>query len=106
MSKVKKKKNEEGKKKNEYRKKVRRRRGTSPAAGVYLPEGRLPSTFGVPCSSFDIPAEGGSFLKRSLEKSLGSNCQGRGGVPPPDFTEILEYIHKFKNQLNCYGFYD
>jgi hypothetical protein len=55
----KKKKNEEGKKKNEYvkiehRKKVRRRRGTSPAAGVYLPEGRLPSIFGVPCSLFDI----------------------------------------------------
>jgi hypothetical protein len=46
MSKVKKKKNEEGKKKNEYvkieyRKKVRRRCGTSPAAGVYLPEGLL-----------------------------------------------------------------
>jgi len=27
---------------------------------------RLPSIFGVPCSSFDIPAEGGSFFKRSL----------------------------------------
>jgi hypothetical protein len=39
---------------------------TSPAAGVYLPEGLLPSTFGVPCSLFDIPAEGGSFFKRSL----------------------------------------
>jgi hypothetical protein len=47
------------------------------AEGVYLPEGRLPSTFGVPCSSFDIPAEGGSFFKRSLEKSVGSKCQGR-----------------------------
>jgi hypothetical protein len=54
------KKNEERKKKNEYRKMVHRRRGTSPAAGVYLPEGRLPSTFGVPCSLFDIPAAGGS----------------------------------------------
>jgi hypothetical protein len=63
-----KKKNEEGKKKNEYPKEVRRRRGTSPAAGVYLPEGRLPSTFGVPCSLFDIPAEVGFFFERSLEK--------------------------------------
>jgi hypothetical protein len=52
MSKGKKK--EEGKKKNEYRKKVRRRLGTSPAAGVYLPEGRFPSTFDIPCSIFDI----------------------------------------------------
>jgi len=26
----------------------------------------LPSIFGIPCSLFDIPAEGGSFLKRSL----------------------------------------
>jgi hypothetical protein len=41
----------------EYRKKVHRRHGF-PAVGVYLPEGRLPSTFGVPCSIFDIPAEG------------------------------------------------
>jgi len=49
---------------------VRRRQGTSPAAGVYLPEGRFPSLFGVPCSSFDIPAEGGFFFKRSLEKSV------------------------------------
>jgi hypothetical protein len=23
-----------------------------------------------------------------------------GGVSPPDFTEILEYIYKFKNRLN------
>jgi hypothetical protein len=50
MSKGKKKNNEEGKKKKEYvkiehRKKVRRRCGTSPAAGVYLPEGRLHSIF-------------------------------------------------------------
>jgi hypothetical protein len=54
----------------EYRKMVRRRRGTSSAAGVYLPEGRLPSTFGVPCSLFDIPAEGGFFFERSLEKDV------------------------------------
>jgi hypothetical protein len=51
---------------------VRRKRGTSPAAGVYLPEGRLPSIFDVPCSSFDIPAFGGSFFKRSLEKGIDS----------------------------------
>jgi hypothetical protein len=41
---------------------------------LYLKYGakrRLPSIFGVPCSSFDIPAEGGSFFKRSLEKSVG-----------------------------------
>jgi hypothetical protein len=57
-------------KKERERKKVRRRCGTSPAPGVYLPEGRLPSTFGVPCSLFDIPAEGGSFFERSLEKSV------------------------------------
>jgi hypothetical protein len=44
--------------------------GTSPAAGVYLPEGRLPSTFSVPCSLFDIPAEGGLFFERSLEKRM------------------------------------
>jgi hypothetical protein len=40
---------------------------------LYLKYGakrRLPSIFGVPCSSFDIPAEGGSFFKRSLEKSV------------------------------------
>jgi hypothetical protein len=48
------------------------------AQGVYLPEGRLPSLFGVPCSSFDIPAEGGSFPRRSPGKSVGANCQGRG----------------------------
>jgi hypothetical protein len=66
-------KNEEGKKKNEYRKVVRRRRGTSPAADVYLPEGRLSSTLGVPCSLFDIPAFGGSFFKRSLEKGIGGS---------------------------------
>jgi hypothetical protein len=29
--------------------------------------------------------------------------RGRGGVPPPDFTEILEYIYKFKTQLNYYA---
>jgi hypothetical protein len=68
-----KKKNEEGKKKNEYRKMVHRRRGTSPAAGVYLPpKGSFPSTFGVPCSLFDIPAEGGSFSRRSPGQSVGS----------------------------------
>jgi hypothetical protein len=47
---------------------VRRRHVPSPAPGVYLPEGHLPSTFGVPCSLFDIPAEGGFFFERSLEK--------------------------------------
>jgi hypothetical protein len=48
----------------ECRKKVRRKCGTSPAAGVYLPEGRLPSTFGVPCSLFDIHLF--PFLRNSL----------------------------------------
>jgi hypothetical protein len=38
---------------------------------IYGAKRRLPSIFGVPCSSFDIPAEGGSFFKRSLEKSVG-----------------------------------
>jgi hypothetical protein len=88
MSKVKKKKNEEGKKtheyvKIEYRKKVRRRCSTSPAAGVYLPEGRFPSTFGVPCSIFDIPAAGGSFFKRSLEKSLGPSGHLKASLTEP-----------------------
>ena len=62
----------------ECRKMVRLWRGTSPAAGVYLPEGRVPSTFGVPCSLFDIPAEGGSFFKRSLEKSVGPSGHREG----------------------------
>jgi len=44
---------------------------------------RLPSIFGVPCSSFDIPAEGGSFSRRSPGQSVGAKCQGRGGVSPP-----------------------
>jgi hypothetical protein len=34
---------------------------------------RLPSIFGIPCSSFDIPAKGGSFSRRSPGKSLGSS---------------------------------
>jgi len=38
---------------------------------IYGAKRRLPSIFGVSCSSFDIPAEGGSFFKRSLEKSVG-----------------------------------
>jgi hypothetical protein len=99
MSKGKKKKNEEGKKKNEYRiskegaPKARflftaidhdsapssgtnenRHKLTCAAYRAPSPRGakrRLPSIFGVPCSSFDIPAFGGSFFKRSLEKGIG-----------------------------------
>jgi hypothetical protein len=59
---------------------------------IYGAKRRLSSKFGVPCSSFDIPAEGGSFFKRSLEKSLGAKCQGRGGVSPPGsiFSRMLK----------------
>jgi hypothetical protein len=41
---------------------------------IYGAKRRLPSIFGVPCSSFDIPAEGGSFSGRSPEKSVATSC--------------------------------
>ena len=53
----------------DYRKMVRRRRGYLEL--IYGAKRRLPSIFDIPCSSFDIPAFGGSFFKRSLEKSVG-----------------------------------
>jgi hypothetical protein len=37
---------------------------------IYGAKRRLPSIFSVPCSSFYIPAEGGSFSRRSPGKSL------------------------------------
>jgi hypothetical protein len=37
---------------------------------IYGAKRRLPSIFVVPCSSFDIPAEGGSFSRRNPGKSL------------------------------------
>jgi len=37
---------------------------------IYGAKRRLPSIFGVPYSSFDIPAEGGSFFMLCLEKSV------------------------------------
>jgi hypothetical protein len=56
------------------RKRMNIERGT-PKARFFLKlkygaKRRLPSIFGVPCSSFDIPAFGGSFFKRSLEKGI------------------------------------
>jgi hypothetical protein len=53
---------------------------------LYLKYGakrRLPSIFGVPCSSFDIPAEGGSFFKRSLEKSVGPSGHLKASLTEP-----------------------
>jgi hypothetical protein len=50
---------------------------------IYGAKRHLPSIFGVPCSSFDIPAEGGSFSKRSLEKSVGPS-----GLLKASLTEL------------------
>jgi hypothetical protein len=36
---------------------------------IYGAKHRLPSIFGVPYSSFDIPAKGGSFSRRSPGKA-------------------------------------
>jgi hypothetical protein len=60
----------------------------SPAAQFFLEliygsKRRLPSIFGVPCSSFDIPAEGGSFFKRSLEKSVGPSGHLKASLNEP-----------------------
>jgi hypothetical protein len=64
---------------------------------IYGAKRRLPSIFGVPCSSFDIPAEGGPFFMRSLEKSLGSKCQGRGEVSSPVNKQVNKPGNYFKH---------
>jgi hypothetical protein len=39
-------------------------------------------------------------IPNSPECLVGAKCQGRGGVSPPDISEILDYIYNFKNRLN------
>ena len=73
-----------GKKKNEYR----LSKDGAPKARFLLKlkygaKRRLPSIFGVTCSSFDIPAEGGSFFKRSLEKSVGPSGHLKASLNEP-----------------------
>ena len=59
---------------------------------IYGAKRRLPSIFGVPCSSFDIPAEGGSFSRRSPGKSLGYLIVKLCHFPAGYFPTVLKSI--------------